>query len=130
MPLPTHGVKDFVLRVNVVALPVPYEEMSLLPGDTRSDGYPCVAVLDKVAILAVPTWSRSARTAYHCCQCPCPTPRCIAAWAGLVRGPASSNVGPVLAGLAWPVLEKQINSYSESEEDGKYMFLSCLVNSK
>ena len=166
----THGVKDFVLRVNVVprddvgeadlrlvALPVPYEEMSLLPGDTRSDGYPCVAVLDKVAILAVPNMEPVRKDGLPLLPMPVsnsevpPIPdsaqiiramyafwskprvvvsASIATWAGLVRGPASPNMGPVLAGLAWPELVEQLNSDSESEEDGKYMFLSCLVNSK
>ena len=164
------GVRDFVIRVNVVprddvgeadvrlvALPVPYEDMSVLPGDTRADGYPCVAVLDKVAILAVPNMEPVRKDGLPLLPMPVsntevpPIPdstqilramysfwskprvvvsASIATWTELVRGPASPNVGPVLASPAWPELVEQQSTDSESEEEGEYMFLLHLVNSK
>lgn len=154
------GVREFILRVNVapredvgeadvrlVALPVPFEEMTVLPGDARSDGYPCVAVLDKVGVFAVPNMEPVRKDGLPLLPIPLanaavpPIPdsaqilrgmysfwskarmvvsASIAQWNDLVRGTQPPNLAPVLSRWAWPVFTEQLHS-SESEEEGEYM---------
>ena len=37
-----------VVEIFVVAIHIPPGKLSSLPGDTKSDGYPCVAIMDNL----------------------------------------------------------------------------------
>lgn len=154
------GIRDFIVRANVVprdepdvvdihvvAIPIPMEELSSLPGDTKADGYPCVGLMDKLGELAVPNleplrrdglpvlpFSRSneetppipdalqvLRAMYGFWSKPRVAVMTSAAtWAELVKGPQAPGCVPALSKWAWPVLTENLDQESGSEE-GEYM---------
>ena len=156
------GIKDFFVRANVVprdevdvvdihvvAMPIPFDELCSLLGDTNADGYPCIGIMDKLGELAMPNLEPVRRDGLPILPLPRsneetpPIPDAIevlramygfwskprvavvssaATWGDLVKGPQAPVCAPVLSKWAWPIFTEGLGQEDDSaSEEGEYM---------